>query len=624
MINKKLLLLLPVILLVSLWFIVSKSNFNTTSTLKSPGASNSTSLRPAHPNLFFDEQTFNDGVTQTKKANLISAYHISGGIIPHHLFPGFILTDFFNRLSTQNPKTIILIGPNHYEKGDFKVLTSLYSWDTPFGRVEPEDSIINGLVKKNIIKIDEEVLSNEHSVAGMMPFIKYYLPNANVAPLIISNHITEGEAELLAENLINYAGKDTILVAPVDFSHYLTNEQAKEKDKLTLEVIKNYDYRQLFTLNNDYLDSPPSIAVLLMVMQRLGKTEMDILYHANSGELQKDNYIETTSYFSIVYYNQDSSAEVIPMNIDKIFSTDHSWVNNLPAERKQVLIATGDVLLARSINYKTVVSKNFSWPFEKTAEVLKNADVTFINLETPIIDGCQLANEGMKFCGDPGNINGLVFAGVDMVNLANNHISDYGLTGVNSTVEYLINAGLGVSGISGPMYQDIKGKKFAFLGYNEVNRQEGISSAGQERIISEVSEAKSNADIVIVQFHWGNEYTSNITSRQRALAHLAIDRGADLVIGNHPHWIQPVEIYHGKLIAYSHGNFIFDQEWDLNTKQGVVGKYTFYDGWLIDAEYLPILIENYGQPRFLSGEDKVLILENMKAQSEKLLLGYGE
>lgn len=606
MINKKLLLLLllPVVLLVSL----------TTAILKSLGTS--TSSRPTHPNLFFDEKTFNEGITQTAKANRVSNYHILGGIIPHHLFPGFILTDFFNRLAVQKPRTIILIGPNHYEKGNFKVLTSLYSWDTPFGKIEPEDSIINGLVKKNIVKIDEEVLPNEHSIAGMMPFIKYYLPNVNVVPLIISNHTTKEEAELLAENLINHMGKDTILVAPVDFSHYLTNEQAKEKDKLTLEVIKNYDYRQLFTLNNDYLDSSPSIAVLLMVMQRLGQTEMDILYNTNSGELQKDNYIETTSYFSIVYHSQDSSAGIIPMNIDRIFSTDHSWVDNLPIDRKQVLIATGDVLLARSVNYKTVVSKNFSWPFEKTAEVLKNADVTFINLETPIIEGCPLTNEGMKFCGDPRNINGLVFAGVDTVNLANNHMSNYGLAGINSTVEYLTNAGLGVSGISGPMYQDIKGKKFAFLGYNEINQQ--------ERIASEVSEAKSNADIVIVQFHWGNEYTSTITSRQKALAYLAIDRGADLVIGNHPHWIQPIEIYHGKLIAYSHGNFIFDQEWDFKTKQGVVGKYTFYDGRLIDAEYLPILIENYGQPRFLSGEDKALILENMKAQSEKLLLGYDE
>lgn len=302
MINKKLLLLLPVILLVSLWFIVSKNNSNTTATLKSLGVSNSTSSRPTHPNLFFDEKTFNEGVTQTAKANRLSNYHISGGIIPHHLFPGFILTDFFNRLTAQKPKTIILIGPNHYERGNFKILSSLYSWDTPFGRVEPDGSVINELVKKGILRIDEDVLPNDQAVAGMMPFVRYYLPETKVVPILISGLTTQKEVETLASNLKDFMNKDTVLVVPIDFSHYLTSEQAKEKDNVTLEVIKNYDYRQLFTLNNDYVDSPPSLAVLLMVMQKLDTTKMDILYHTNSGELQKDDYIETTSYFSIAYY----------------------------------------------------------------------------------------------------------------------------------------------------------------------------------------------------------------------------------------------------------------------------------------------------------------------------------
>lgn len=304
MINKKLLLpFLVSFLLILLGLIASRNSSTfTTANLKSLGVSDSTSTRSTHPNLFFDEQTFNDGITRTKKANNLPGYHISGGIVPHHLFPGFILTDFFNRLSIQKPKTIILIGPNHYEKGNFKILTSLYGWDTPFGKVEPQDSIINKLINKNIARVDEEVLPNDHAVAGVMPFIKYYLPNTKVVPILISGHSTQKEVEILASNLKDFIGEDTVLVAPVDFSHYLTNEQAKEKDKVTLEVIKNYDYRQLFTLNNDYVDSPPSIAALLMVMQMLGTTKMDLLHHTNSGELQKDNYIATTSYFSIMYY----------------------------------------------------------------------------------------------------------------------------------------------------------------------------------------------------------------------------------------------------------------------------------------------------------------------------------
>lgn len=302
MINKKPFLILIVSSLLFLFWFLSKNNPLPQANNQLLGESTLVQQRPSHPNLFFDEKTFNEGIARTKKENKLSNYNISGGIIPHHLFPGYILTDFFNRLSVQKPRVIILIGPNHYEKGSFRVLTSLYSWGTPFGKVEPEELIINKLIKNGVVRIDEGVLPNDHAVAGMMPFIKYYLPDTKVVPILISGHTTQEEVKVLASNLTSFMGEDVVLVAPVDFSHYLTNEQAKEKDKVTLEVMKNYDYRQLFTLNNDYVDSPPSIAALLMVMQKLGTTKMDLLYNTNSGELQKDNYIETTSYFSIVYY----------------------------------------------------------------------------------------------------------------------------------------------------------------------------------------------------------------------------------------------------------------------------------------------------------------------------------
>lgn len=302
MINKKLLLFLLLFLLWVLFRAEIPRDLLSQNKSTPQNDSHKPRQRSTHPNLFFDEKTFNEGVARTKKENKLSSYHVAGGIIPHHLFPGFILTDFFNRLAVQKPKTVVLIGPNHYEKGNYKILTSLYSWETPFGRVDPSDNIINELVKKGAVKIDEEVLANDHSAAGMMPFIRYYLPGTNVVPILISGYTTQKEAEALAGSLGDIMDQDTVLVAPVDFSHYLTSKQAKERDEVTLEVLKNYDYRQLFSLNNEYIDSPPSIAVLLIVMQKLGTTKIDILYHTNSGELQRDDYIPTTSYFSIAYY----------------------------------------------------------------------------------------------------------------------------------------------------------------------------------------------------------------------------------------------------------------------------------------------------------------------------------
>lgn len=306
------------------------------------------------------------------------------------------------------------------------------------------------------------------------------------------------------------------------------------------------------------------------------------------------------------------------LSLDTIFDDDYSRRNNLPGDKTQVLIVTGDIIPARTVNYKTVTSGNYLWPYEKTAEILRIADITFVNLESPLIDKCPLTTEGMKFCGDPKNIEGLTFAGVDVANLANNHSGNYGPDGLNSTVKLLTNAGIEAAGVDGPVYKDAGGVRFAFLGYNEVGNQEVVTETFKEKIIREIVLAKSNSDITVVQFHWGTEYTTQLTSNQRMLAHLAIDAGADLVTGNHPHWIQPVEIYKGKLIAYAHGNFVFDQEWSKKTKEGVVGKYTFYEKRLVDAEFLPVQIDSYGQPNFLDESKSKPILEELKRESIRL------
>lgn len=311
-----------------------------------------------------------------------------------------------------------------------------------------------------------------------------------------------------------------------------------------------------------------------------------------------------------------------PPSLEQIFKKDHSWIATLSAERKRVVIATGDVIPARSVNFKAVSLNNFKWPYENIAEVLKSADITFINLEAPLLNYCLPAQEGMIFCGTSKNIEGLVYSGVDIASLANNHAGNYGEKGVLETVSILLKNGISVTGINGPLIRDVKGLKIAFLGYNDISKpQPGVSNFDEQKIKSEISEARKQVDIVVVTYHWGVEYRDQPDERQKYLAHLTIDSGADLVIGNHPHWIQPIEIYKGKLIAYAHGNLVFDQEWSQKTKEGIIGIYTFYDNSLVDVEYLPISIQNYGQPKFLEGEEKKQILNRIWIESDKLKYG---
>ncbi len=308
------------------------------------------------------------------------------------------------------------------------------------------------------------------------------------------------------------------------------------------------------------------------------------------------------------------------LSLDRIFSDDHSSAQAIPADRRRTVIATGDVLTARSVNSKIVAANDFTRVFAKTADTLKKADLTLINLETPLIANCPLTNEGMLFCGDTRNVQGLVFAGVDIASLANNHAGNHGLAGTQETAKVLTEAGISPIGTteSGPVYKEIRGVTFAFLGYNDIGSQAGVAAADHDRVVGQIQEAKTKADIVIVMFHWGVEYTTQPTDRQRELARLAIDSGADIIVSNHPHWIQPLEFYKGKPIAYALGNFIFDQTWSTKTQEGVVAQFTFDDKKLADIEFLPVSISSSGQSDFMTGSKKRKILDEMKAASLEL------
>ncbi len=260
------------------------------------------------------------------------------------------------------------------------------------------------------------------------------------------------------------------------------------------------------------------------------------------------------------------------------------------------LIFAGDVMLGRSVNTRMIKYSDYSWPFRKITSLLSEADLTMVNLESPFRTGCKPTDKGMIFCADPRSAEGLLSAGIDIVNLANNHINNQGQEGIDETGKVLSQAGIASVGQNKPYFVTIKNTKIAFLGFTDIaSGSLGISTASPENIKSQISEAKKVFDLVIATFHWGNEYSPR-SLHQQELAHLAIDSGADVVIGHHPHWVQEYEEYKGKPIYYSLGNLVFDQMWSEETRNGLVVKLTFSGKNLIKQEQFPIKIFDYGQP----------------------------
>ncbi|HLZ94681.1 MAG TPA: CapA family protein [Candidatus Dormibacteraeota bacterium] len=288
----------------------------------------------------------------------------------------------------------------------------------------------------------------------------------------------------------------------------------------------------------------------------------------------------------------------------------------------RTLLVTGDVIPARGVDYFATLRHDFLWPFRPTAAYTKNADITFINLETPLFAGCPVnPNSGFTFCGDARFVDGLNLMGADVANLANNHLSNYGAEGITLTEQLLNSHGILTTGLGPVAVIDVRGIKFGFVGFNGVGR-----AIDKEALKEGIARARRLADIVVVQFHWGKEYERQPMPDKGVptpddpvvIGHDAIDWGADIVIGNHPHWYQGVEIYHGKLITYAHGNFVFDQMWSEETREGVIGTYTFYGTQLVAATWKAYRIYDYGQPVFMNANDSAKALQTMEAASDQL------
>lgn len=258
-----------------------------------------------------------------------------------------------------------------------------------------------------------------------------------------------------------------------------------------------------------------------------------------------------------------------------------------------IIMLTGDVMLGRTVMTKSLDSGNPGYPFEKVSVELNKADIVLVNLENPIISNCPRSIESLIFCADPAMVEGLVAAGIDIVNLANNHSRNYGERGLIETTETLDENEIALTGLGELFTKEVKGIKYGFLGFDF------ISKTPRENDYELIIESSSVVDVLIVSVHWGAEYRSEPVEIQRQWAKQLVESGADVVVGHGPHWVQGVEYINEKPVYYSLGNFVFDQMWSEETKTGLVMKLTFRDGELIKEEKLSTYMSSWAQPEFI-------------------------
>ncbi|MGL5347938.1 MAG: CapA family protein [Peptostreptococcaceae bacterium] len=258
-------------------------------------------------------------------------------------------------------------------------------------------------------------------------------------------------------------------------------------------------------------------------------------------------------------------------------------VKETSVEKKSITISfAGDVTLG---NYKgspyggtfdnEFINQggNFDYFFENVRHIFSEDDLTVVNLEGPLTTATNAKVKKFAFKGDPSYVNILKSGDIEAVTLANNHSEDYYEQGMEDTKKILEDNDINYFGLGEKSIVETNGIKVGLLGYN--GWPENYTEENLESMKSDIEYMKKNADMVSIYFHWGIEREYNPNKIQKDFAYNAIDYGADVVIGSHPHVVQGIEQYNGKYIVYSLGNFCFGGNKNPSDKDSMIYQQTF-------------------------------------------------
>ena len=293
----------------------------------------------------------------------------------------------------------------------------------------------------------------------------------------------------------------------------------------------------------------------------------------------------------------------------------------------------GDCTLGTDVNFDQSTSFDAFYQmkndpgyfFQNVKDIFTADDLTVANMEGTLTTSNDRQQKTFAFKGNPSYTEILTQGGVEATNLANNHSHDYGDQSYEDTIQYLEADGITTFGYDRTAVMDVKGIKVGLIGIYEL--KDGLGR--QQQVIDTIREVNDQgAQVIIVSFHWGTEKSNIPDDIQKTLAHLAIDQGADLVVGHHPHVLQGIEKYQGKNIVYSLGNFCFGGNKNPSDKDTMIFQQTFTveNGELVEDDVTNIIpcslssesgYNNY-QPMVLEGSEKERVLQKIEEFSAAL------
>lgn len=464
----------------------------------------------------------------------------AGMVAPHHLLAAELMARAYARLNPSAYRRVVLISPDHFGQGVGNVHLTAMATATADGVVRAADvppalAALPGFTPHQLVR--------EHGLHLHLQFIARYLPEVPVLMVAVREGADPTELAAIADGL---AATTTLAILSSDFSHELPPRWAAFHDATTITAIAEANPAAL-----DHLETDNRAALRLFVelMARQHSQRFTLWEHANGDTINPAGRYETvTSYIAGAYFP------------------------GVPEPKPGLsLTFTGDVMLDRRVYAESKRAGGLDYPFRQIPRLLTGDDFTVINHEGPMTNDPYHAPEtepnNVSFNFDPAYRPFLVAASIEVFGLANNHTLNRGPRGLAETRRLLAETGGLVVGdpniFAEPLRLSRHGQTatlFAVYDKNETN----FAAIGKR-----IAQTPSN-EFTIVLMHWGVEYSERSSPRQQRIAHGLIDAGADAVIGAGPHVVQPIEVYRGRAIFYSLGNFIFDQDWSVPTQRGLV------------------------------------------------------
>ncbi|MEK7094771.1 MAG: AmmeMemoRadiSam system protein B [Patescibacteria group bacterium] len=476
-------------------------------------------------------KAFFDNAIQKANSRLITNKDAArSAVVAHHLLVADGIATTMSSLSS-GASLVVVVSPNHFSVGRSAILTTKGSFNTPYGVLESDADAVDALILRiPRLQTDDLPFYREHGIQNLTPFIKHFFPQARIVSIVVDESASAEDMTAIG-NAIGQGLPNAVFIASADMSHYLPEDAQMFHDDVTMACIE----RGGCPGTDLEVDS---------------NRALDLLFAVN--EARDTQAFELSSYTSSLSLGATKDWRENTSHIQGVFLKGEPLSSSFAS-----LIFVGDIMLGRRVRSQIDKEGN-DWPWLEVERLLRGSDIVVGNLEGAVNDRPNKMTLEPPFSFDMSH-DAIVEMKkrVDIVSLANNHTRDAGIAGEEETRTHLKEIGVSFFGsFEGPEPRydmTIGDLGISFIGYHAFRPNE-------VRLLQMIKEADAEGRFVVVFSHWGVEYQNTPSNEQRRLAKAMVKAGADLIVGSHPHVLQATETIDGVPVAYSLGNFIFDQD----------------------------------------------------------------